>query len=318
MGNSAGGDSMSTTLPSGTPPTREERPADPRARIRRGAWLIVLTPGIVGLLVWGLLLFTWTIDETHFDRPSEELDALAAQVDRLPGVSQVQTERWVEAPAFATPTSWLSAVVDAAALPRLLRAACSTAHPEPLTWSLRVLTAADAEVALHATSDPARGAGGDRLCLDFGFDAKALVHELDRAAPGLAIQPMVLDDGGLALIALDEEAPGGFSRLLPLVEHAPDLIAAAGLDRNIQVEISSADLDVQLAPGESDAYLVLLTRLADDLAVRSFWSIPAGMGQDRVDKVQIVAPADQHTAIEDAVGASGLRIAGAPIGFIEP
>lgn len=319
MGTLAWGDSMSTTRTSGPQPTLEERMTGrPRAGTRRRVWLSALGVVITAVLAWGLLLFAWMIDETHFDRPSEEFDALATQFDRLPGVAHVETERWVEAPAFSAPTSLLSAVVDVTALPGLLRTACSAAYPEPVTWSLRVSTAADAEVSMRATSDPTGGALGDAHCLDFGFDAVGLVHELDRAAPGIAIQPLVLENGELAFVALDEEPSGGFSRLLPLVEHSADLIAAAGLDPNTRVEINSPDLGVVLAPDESDEYLALLTQLADDHAVRSFWASPADSQRDGSAKIQIVAPGGQRAAIETAIRTSGVPSADVPVRFIEP
>ncbi|SBS72141.1 hypothetical protein [uncultured Microbacterium sp.] len=310
---------MSTTRTSGPQPTLDERTARrPHAGAWRGVWLSALGVAITAVVAWGLLLFAWMIDETHFDRPSAEFDAFTTQIERLPGVALVETERWVEAPAFWTPTSLLSAVVDVTALPGLLRTACSTVYAEPVTWSLRVSTAADAEVSMHATSDATGEALGDARCLVFGYDAVGLVHELDRAAPGLAIQPLVLENETLAFVALDEEPSGGFSRLLPLVEHCADLVAAAGLDPNTPVEISSPDLGVVLTPDESGEYLALLTQLAGDHAVRSFWSSPADSQMDGSATIQVVAPEDQRTAIENAIRASGVESADAPVGFIEP
>src|SRR5690606_2167166 len=106
------------------------------------------------------------------------------------------------------------------ALPRLLTALCSTAHPDPVTWSLRVQTTGAAAVTLFATSGESGDIAGEGHCLDFGFDAVGLVDGIDRAAPGLAVQPLIPEDSRLMLVALEDEASDGFSHLLPLVEHS--------------------------------------------------------------------------------------------------
>lgn len=302
---------MSTTL---TPPTGPVPEGDAsqrgRARIakRVGVWVVVLA--IVGLVTGALVVFAWMIDETHFDRPSAQFDAFRAQLDDLPGVDVVDAERWVEAPTFSSPTSWLSVTVDEAAVAGLLAAACSTDYPDAVTWSINVRTPTAAEVLLNASS-------GADPCVDFGFDAVGLVAVLDRVAPGLAIQPAIWENGRFALVALEDEAPGGFTHLLPLVEHAEELLAAASLGSGDVIEINSANLGFTLEPGESDRYLSLLRELADDHAVQSFWADGGGAQTDGIAKVQIVAPTSQHESIEDAIRTSGVHIADLPVRFLE-
>lgn len=292
-------------------------PGRPRGKAVRRAWLSLLGFAIVVALAFGLLIFTWMIDETRFDRPSEQFDALASQIDRLPGVDHVETERWVEAPTFSAPTSSLAAVVDAAALPRLLNAVCSTAHPDPITWSLRVQTTSTAAVTLFATSGEGGDIAGQGDCLEFGFDAVGLVDGIDRAAPGLAVQPLIPESARLMLVALDDEASDGFRHLLPLVEHSEDLIVAAGLDPDSVLEVNASHLGVVLEPGESDGYLSLLSRLAERHAVSAFWADTADRQMDGIAKLQLVAPGAEHQAIENAIRESGLRIADLPIRFID-
>ena len=144
-----------------------------------------------------------------------------------------------------------------------------------------------------------------------------LVEELDRVAPGLAVQPTIWENGRLALVALEEEMPTGFTHLLPLIEHADDLLVAAGLDANGVVEVNAANLGLVLEPGESEAYLALLTELAEGRAVSSYWADDAGTQADGIDKVQIVAPDEQHAAIEEIIRSSGLHIADLPVRFLE-
>ena len=131
-------------------------------------------------------------------------------------------------------------------------------------------------------------------------------------APGLDIQPTIWDHGRFALVALEEEMPTGFTHLLPLIEHADDLLVVAGLDANEVVEINAANLGFVLEPGESDGYLALLTELAEDHSVSSYWTGGGGT------PVQIVAPDQQHTAIEEIIRSSGLPVADLPVRFLEP
>jgi len=305
---------MSTTLTANTDPAGEEQHQDRRrTRIAKRVWISVLVLAIVGVGIGALMLLAWMVDETHFDRPSQEFDDFERQVASLPGVDGVDKERWVEAPTFSHPTSWMSVSLDEAGLPGLLEAACSTDYPDPVTWSMLVRTPAGADVSLHAGATDPSAADSGTQCPDFGFDAVALVHELDRVATGLAVQPVIWDNGRFALVALD----GGFVQVLPLVEHADELLAAAGLDTDNAVEISSPNLGVVLEPGESEEYLALLTELTELHSVRSFWADPDGSQADGIEKVQIVAPEDEHAAIEDRIRASGLHIADLPVRFIE-
>ena len=309
---------MSTTLTSGTNPAHEGQDADrPRTKIAKRVWLSVLVIAIIGFVTGALVVFGWTVDETHFDRPSQEFDEFETQLENLPGVDGVEKERWVEAPTFSDPTSWMSVTVDESGVPGLLEAACSTAYPDAVTWSIRVRTHADAEVSLYAEPTAPNVAGGDARCPDFGFDAVRLIEELDRVAPGLAIQPTVWDNGRFALVALEDELPTGFTHLLPLIEHADDLVVAAGRDANGVVEINAANLGLLLEPGEGDGYLALLTELAEERAVSSYWADGGGTPVDGIDKIQIVAPDEQHAAIEKAIRSSGLHIADLPVRFLE-
>ena len=309
---------MSTTLSSEANPAPETHDADRRrGTMVRRVWLSVLVLAIVGVVIGALVMFGWMVNETHFDRPTQEFDEFESQVENLPGVDGVEKERWVEAPTFSNPTSWMSVTVDEAGFPGLLGAACSTDFPDPVTWSIRVRTPAAAEVSLDAVPADVDAADGDVGCPDFGFDAVRLVDELDRVAPGLALQPAVWDNGRFALVALEEELPTGFTHLLPLIEHADDLLAAAGLDPNDVVDIYSANLGFVLEPGESDEYLALLTELAEHHAVDSFWADSGGTPTDGIEKVQIVAPDEHHAAIEKIIRSSGLHIADLPLRFLE-
>lgn len=304
-----------TTEPSPAP--GGEHAGRPPAKITKRVWLSGLVLAIAGFAIGAAVLYGWMIDETHFDRPSQEFDRLETQLEDIPGVVGVATERWVEAPTFSNPTSWVSVTVDEAGFPGLLEAACSTDYPDPVTWSIRVRTPAAAEVSLHSAPTVANSADGDERCPDFGFDAAPLVDELDRAAPGLAIQPSIWENGRFALVVVEEEEmPAGFIHLLPLIEHADDLLVAAGLDANEAVEINSANLGFVLEPGESDQYLALLTELTEARAVRSYWADGGGTTVDGVEKVQIVAPDQQHAAIEEVIRSSGLHIADLPVRFV--
>ncbi|MEU1971326.1 hypothetical protein ABZ477_06710 [Microbacterium sp. NPDC019599] len=279
-------------------------------------WVTALVAAIVTVVFGALVVLSWMVDETHFDRPSGAFDEFAEQVEDLPGVDLVDRARWVEAPTFSDPTSWMHVTVDEAGLPGLVDAACSTEYADAVTWSIVVRTPSRAEVSLHAAPAPGTDAG-DARCPDFGFDAVRLVDELDRVSPGLAVQPSIWKDGVLTLVALEMEQPTGFADLLPLVERSDDLVAAAGLDADGALEINSANLGALIEPGENRAYLALLRELAEDRAVGSFWADGGGTPTDGVEKVQIVAPEDQHAAIEDSIRSSGLHIADLPVRFIE-
>ena len=288
-----------------------------RTKNMKRALLAVMALAIVGVVFGAVVTFGWMIDETHFERPTPEFDDFESQIEKLPGIDRVDKERWVEAPTFSNPTSWMSVTVDQAGLPRLLEAACLTDYPDAITWSIRVRTAAATEVSLHAAPTASHAVGGESRCPDFGLDAVRVVDELDRVAPGVAIQPAVWEDGRLALAALEEDVPADLTHLLPLIEHADDLLAAAGLTGNHGVEISSANLGLILEPGESAGYLALLTELAEDRAVSSYWADGGGTPIDGVEKVQVVAPDEQHAAIEEIIRSSRLHIADLPVRFLE-
>lgn len=308
---------MSTTLISQQSTAPRGPDGRSRATVRRRVWLTVLVVAIIGAVFGGLIVLAWMVNETHFDRPSQEFDQLASDVESLPGVQSVEKERWVEAPTFSNPTSSMFVTVDRPGLPALIDAACTTEYPDPVSWSLRVRTPASAEVMLHATSATPGAGNGDARCPDFGFDAVPLVDELDRVAAGLTIQPIMWDADKLALVAIEDALPNGFTHLLPLVEHADGLVAAAGVDPNEDVEINSANLGLAFEPRERGAYLALLAELAEDLGVTSFYADGGGAMADGKAIVQVVAPPSQHPAIEDAITSSGLPLAAYPIRFLD-
>lgn len=304
---------MSTTHPSKSNPAGEDVDRR-RRRISRRVRLSLLALATTGCVIGAVVVFGWMVDETHFDRPSEALDEFETQLENLPGVDSVETERWVEAPTFADPTSWVSVTVDEAGADDLIEAACSTDYPDAVTWSILVRTPSATEVSLHAA--PAAGNAGGARCPDFGFDAMRLVGELDRVGKGLAIQPVIWEKGRFALVAVEEEMPEGFRHLLPLVEHADDLLAAAGLGANDVVEINSMNLGFLLEAGERERYLAMLQELAENQAVSSYWADGGGAPTDGV-AIQLVAPDRQHAAIEAIIRSSGLHIADLPLRFLE-
>ncbi|MCT9821433.1 hypothetical protein N3K63_14200 [Microbacterium sp. W1N] len=292
-------------------PTRPEPAAGDGAQehSRRRRTIAGWSLGLVGgaVLVGGVVIYGWMIDETHFDRPSARFDELAARVEAAPGVSEVSTERWVEAPTFAQPTSWLSATVDAAALPAVLDEVCAGDHPDPVTMSLRVRTAAGTTVSLHGEAAAAPRAA-DAVCPAFGFDAAPLVSALDEVVPGLEVQPAVWDAGRFAIVATaDPAAP--LSALLPLVAHADDLARAAGRDPGEPIEINAATLGLTVAAGERGRTQALLRELADERGVVAFWADDGSGRSDGAPQVQVTAPAAQHAAITRAIRASGLAFA---------
>jgi hypothetical protein len=280
-----------------------------RSVVRR-LWLSAAAIGFVGVGIGALMVFGWTIDETHFDRPDEQFDRLTAESEATPGVSVDAKERWVEAPDFSDPSSWIRLTVEEAHLPGLLSAACASGYPDPVDWSLRVPTGAGTVVSIH--TEPAGDPDGH--CLDFGFDAVGLVDEIAILDPGVDLQPTIWDDGGFALVVPDEET--GIPDLLPLVDHAEDLRDAAGLDPRRPVEINAASLGLVILPGEHDLYLALLTDLAETHGVTRYWADGDGTPVDGVERVQIVAPDREHAAIEDAIRDSGLHVADLPVRFI--
>ncbi len=288
-----------------------------RASTATRVWLSVLVLSTLGLVIGAVVTFGWMINETHFDRSTPEFDEFERHIEQLPGVHSVDAERWVEAPTFWTPTSWMTVTVDQAGLPALLEAACTTDYRDAVTWSVHVRTPSASEVSLHAAPTTPTAADRGARCPDFGLDAVRIVDELDRIAPGLAIQPSIWENGRFALVALEEQIPSGFAHLLPLIEHADDLLAAAGLSGNDAVEINAMNLGLILEPHESAEYLEMLAELADEHAVSSYWADGGGTPIDGVEKVQIVAPDRHHRAIEDVIRSSGLHIAELPVRFLE-
>jgi hypothetical protein len=125
------------------------------------------------------------------------------------------------------------------------------------------------------------------------------------------------DNGRFALVALEEQTQGDYTHQLPLVEHADDLVVAAGLGANEPVDISSMNLGLVLEQGERADYLALLTELAEDHGVSSFWADGSGTPTDGIEKVQIVAPDDERAAIEALIRSSRLHIADLPVSFLE-
>lgn len=299
--------SQGSTAPGGS---RRARPGAAKT-----AAVVALAVVGAGVVLGALLMLAWMANEEHFDRPSAEFDALEAQILGLPGVESVETERWVEAPTFADPTSWMAVTVSDSGLPALLDAACTNDYPDPVTWSIRVTTPNDSEVSLHATS-PSGGSTGREQCPDFGFDPVPLVDELDRVAPGLALQPTIWKRGVLTLVEAVESLPSGLEHLLPLVEHADELAAAADLDGGA-VEINAATLDLVVGAGEAAPALRLLTELAHEQEVESLWVGTGATQTDGVAKVQVVAPPNRHDAIETAIRSSGLDFAGFPVRFLD-
>jgi hypothetical protein len=294
---------MSTTYPTEVKP-EPDGPRDPRARPRlmKRVWVTTVAVVAAAVVLGAAVVFAWMVDERHFDRPSPEFDALAAQLDALPGVDGVEAERWVEAPTFADPTSSLAISVSTAGLPGVLDAACASDYPDAVTWGFRVQTPGGAEVSLPAS--PATDAfGRAKNCPDFGFDAVALVDALDALAPGVSVQASVWQPGTLTVVTLDEGRSTGFGHLVPLVERADELVAAAGLGAEGLVAINAPSLDLTLWPGESADYVAFLERL-HDLGVTDYWADGGSPPADGAQKVQMVAPDGMHAAIEQAVRTS--------------
>lgn len=280
-------------------------------------WLAALVVALVAMLLAVGTLFSWMVNETHFDRPSAELDAFADEIAELPGVVEVQHERWVEAPLFTDPISWVGLSVDREHLGTLLGDLCASAYPSAVSWSIRVATEAGGVISLHSETDSSRRALSADACPTFGFDAEPLVDELAELAPALSVQPAIWGDGRFALVSLDD-APSGYAHLLPLVQHSTRLLLAAGLDATRTVEVNSTRLGATILPGQQAAYVDLLTELADEHEVTSFWADGGGTPVDGVDRVHVTAPAAHRTPIEDAIRASGLHIADFPVEFHDP
>lgn len=284
--------------------------APTRASRLRTLGIAGLVLAALGLGAGFLLLFSWSIDETRFDRPSAEFDAFAAEIAGMPGVVAVEKERWVEAPAFWSPVSSLRVTLERSALPDVLDIACSSENADPIDWGLVVQSPARAEVSVFAQ----RATSG---CPDFRLDVVPTVDAVHRLAPGRSIQAAVWENGRLAFSdLLDGRAE--ISSMIPFVAAADDLREAAGVEADRDIEISGPRLTAVPAPGESAAYAALLRTIVDEYGVTDFWD-GAGGGTpiDGVPRTQIRGDAESADAVEAAIRASGLGLADAPIVFRE-
>ncbi|KZE42294.1 hypothetical protein [Microbacterium sp. T32] len=272
--------------------------------------IAVLVLAALGLSAGFLLIFSWSIDETHFDRPSAEFDAFADEVAAVPGVGVVEKERWVEAPAFWSPMTSLRVTVERSALPAVLDLACASGYPDPVDWGLTVRTPSRTEVSVFA--EPV--ASG---CPDFRLDVVPTVDAVDRLAPGRIVQAAVWEDGRLAFSDL-LDGRSEMSSMVPFVAAADDLRRAAGVEADRDIEISGPRLTAVPAPGESAAYAAMLRTLIDEYGVTDFWD-GAGGGTpiDGVARTQIMGDPATRESVEAAVRASGLRLADAPVVFRE-
>lgn len=286
-------------------------------RARTRVWLVAVVLVLIGIALGAATLFSWMVNETHFDRSTAQFDGFADHVEALPGVSDVQHERWVEAPLFVDPISWVEVDVEREHLTGLLDELCASAHPEAISWSINVTATGGGETSLHSQTDSSRRSLSGGVCPSFGFDAVPLVDALDGVVPGLSVQPSIWENGRFALVSV-AEAPNGYLHLLPLVENTEALLAAAGLHSDLVLEINSTTLGATILPGQQEPYLDLLTDLAVRHEVSHFWADGGGAPTDGVERVNITAPASQHSAIESAIGASGLHIADFPVEFHEP
>lgn len=277
-------------------------------------WLGISALAVAGVGFAALTMFAWMVGETHFDRPDGSFDRLAARLEAMPGVRVDAKERWVEAPTFSDPSSWIQLTVDEAHLAGTLGAACADDYPDPVTWSLRVPTENGSVVSLFS-GPPLDGREDAAGCPDFGFDAAGVVDEVRESLPGVELQPVLWQNGHLVLVVLGGDR-GTLSQLLPLVDRSDEVRRAAGLSPAQPVEINSSGLSMSIAPGEKDRYLALLSDLAGKHGVSSFWADDGGTPTDGVEKVQIAAPLNEHAAIEDAIRASGLHIADLPVRFL--
>lgn len=270
---------------------------------------------MLGIVIGVLVLFGLMINETRFDRPDEGFDRLTDQVESLPGVSIESRARWVEAPTFSGPSSYVGLTVDEANLPTLLDTACTTEYPDVVTWSLRILTGGGNAVSVHGDTPSTTGEPGGSRCPDFGFDVVGLTGEVDGMVPGVDLQPSIWENGRFALVALEDEPA---EALLPLVARADDLRDAAGLDPHRSVEINSPTLGLVIESDEHDRYLALLSDLIEEHGVTSYWAGTGGSAADGVEAIQITAPDREHVAIESRIRVSDLRVAELPVRFTAP
>jgi len=276
--------------------------------------LSITTLVVVGGVFAAVTVFAWMIDETHFDRPDKRFDRLTAALDREPGVRVDGKERWVEAPTFSDPTSWIRLTVEADHLRGLLATACDEQYSGTVAWSLRAPTKNGSVVSLYTEATPA-DRDDDAPCPDFGIDAVGLVGEVGRSVPGLDLQASVWDTGHFRLAVLDADA-GPLTAMLPLVDQADELRAAAALDPSLSIQIDTGSLSAVIPPDEHERYLALLSDLAENHGVTSYWADGGGAPSDGVEKVQITAPDAEHAGIENTIRSSGLHVADFPVRFL--
>lgn len=288
-----------------------QSPSDPRrVRRRAAAWVLGATTAVA--VISGAVLFSWMVNETHFERPDPDFDALVGEISGLSGVSDVQSERWVEAPTFVGPTSWLDLTVTDAGLPAVMQTLCGTVYTDPVSVGVRVVTpAGTALVVGNDLDDPVFSSG---TCPDFGVDAGALVREVDRLAPGVDLYASLRQENELALSAFEAAPTAGYAEMLPLVTQSEAIRAAAGLDHSGTVILESPSLSVPVTAADGDAYAALLATLARDHLVRSFAVVPDA--EAPVDGIQIIAPPRRHDEVARIVAASGIPAAALPVRFL--
>ncbi|WP_153004159.1 hypothetical protein [Microbacterium testaceum] len=273
---------------------------------------IGIAAAVVGAIAVGgaaVVMFGWMIDETRFDRPDPAFDALASEISAVPGVSDVQKQRWVEAPAFLATSSWVQVTASASAYPEVREIACDTTYPDAVEWGFDLEGAGGTRVSAYA--DAGRG------CPELGFDLEAVASEISRVAPGSVIQAAIWDAERFALSSLDGRASEVAAQLLPLVAHADALREAAGVDPAMPVEVSGVRLGVEIGPGEGAGYHALVSTLIDEHDVTFFSFGGGGTPIDGVEKVQVTAPDSQRAAIERLIADSGLPVAALPVAFLE-
>ncbi|BFM26066.1 hypothetical protein [Microbacterium sp. che218] len=277
-------------------------PTSLRSRIA----VVAAATAAVAVLGGGVMMFGLMADEARFPRSDPAFDALGAHVASIPGVTDVQSERWVEAPLFVQPHASLSVTVSGDDLDEVWRLACSSEYPDAVSWGFDVVTVADTRVSFAGEAD-----GG---CPDVGFDPAPVVTEIGRLAPGENVQAAIWDDARLGISTIDGRETA--DRLLPLVAGADALRTAAGVDPGTPVEVSGPQLGVVVGPGEAQRYHDLLTRLIDTYGATALHLGGGGTPIDGIEKVQLAAPAEHHAAIEREIAASGLPIADLAVAFL--
>ncbi|KDP91429.1 MULTISPECIES: hypothetical protein [Clavibacter] len=279
-------------------------------------WIRISVVGLVVVALVGsaLVVLGWTIDERHFARPDAGFDRLTTRMDALAGVDVRHAERWVEAPTFSDPSSWIELEVDAAHLPEALAAVCAAEHPDAVALTLLVDAGASTTVTVHDEVPEAGDASGPR-CFDPGFDVVGLADAAGRLVPGIDLQPTLWEDGRFALASLEYDL-GDITDMLPLVAHADELRDAAGLAPGQPVQIDSMTVGVTVWPDEHERWPALLDELVTEHGVTSVYADDGSTQTDGVAKVQVSAPEEAHAAVEARIRASALAIAEYPVRFL--